>query len=307
MQFEKIPYGGWENCYRLSNGLIDLVITGDVGPRIIRFGFNDEPNMFAEFEEMMGKTGGTNWRIYGGHRLWHAPEKSPRTYALDNSPIQIEQHDDQYVRIVQPTEPTTGIQKSIDLMISPDAAHVRVAHRLTNENSWAVELAPWALSVMAPGGTAVVPLPPRGSHPEDLEPVNSLTMWAYTDMADPRWTWGTRYILLRQQSDGTPQKVGVGVPDGWVAYVNDGRMFLKTFTHAPGRPYPDMGSSVEVFTNQRMLEVETLHPLIRLEPGASAQHIENWFLFRDVPTPQNDDDVAAHVLPNAQQMKSSAG
>ena len=38
---EKIKYAGWENCYRLDNGRIELVITGDVGPRVIRFGFID--------------------------------------------------------------------------------------------------------------------------------------------------------------------------------------------------------------------------------------------------------------------------
>ena len=27
-----------------------------------------------------GKTGGSEWHIYGGHRLWHAPEVMPRTY-----------------------------------------------------------------------------------------------------------------------------------------------------------------------------------------------------------------------------------
>ena len=60
--------------------------------------------------------------------------------------------------------------------------------------------APWALSVMDTGGTAIIPLPPRGSHEDNLLPANSMTFWAYTDMADPRWTWGEKYLLLRQDS-----------------------------------------------------------------------------------------------------------
>ena len=30
--------------------------------------------LFKEYDEQMGKTGGDEWRIYGGHRLWIAPE-----------------------------------------------------------------------------------------------------------------------------------------------------------------------------------------------------------------------------------------
>ena len=77
---EKTEYRGWQNCYRLSNNLVDLIVTTDVGPRVIRFGFVGEENEFKEYEELMGRTGGAEWRIYGGHRLWHAPEARPRTY-----------------------------------------------------------------------------------------------------------------------------------------------------------------------------------------------------------------------------------
>ena len=34
-----------------------------------------------------------------------------------------------------------------------------------------------------------------------------------------------------------------------------------------------------------------------LQPGASVEHVEHWFLFRDVSTPSNDADVDANVLP----------
>jgi hypothetical protein len=293
----KIAYKGWPNCYRLSNELVDLIATTDVGPRVIRFGFVDQDNELKEYEEMMGLTGGDEWRIYGGHRLWHAPEVQPRTYFPDNSPVKLEEHDG-FVRLVQPVEPTTGIQKEIDLRLSPDEAHMNVTHRLRNTNLWAVELAPWALTVMAQGGKAVVPLPPRGSHEESLLPTNTLTLWAYTDMSDPRWTWGSKYVMLRQDPKAkVPQKIGLMVPDGWVAYARDGHLFVKKFNYVVGGCYPDFGCSVETFTNAEMLEMETLGPFVRLPPGAAVEHVEGWFLFHDVPVPQNDADVDAHILP----------
>ncbi|MCS6860702.1 MAG: DUF4380 domain-containing protein [Abditibacteriales bacterium] len=294
---ERINYKGWQNCYRLSNGIVDLIVTTDVGPRIIRFGFGNAENEFREYEEMMGKTGGDEWRIYGGHRLWHAPEEKPRTYFPDNAPVKWEQHPG-FVRLIQPTETTTGIQKEMDIRLSPNAARVEVVHRLRNTNLWAVELAPWALTVMAPGGKGIVPLPPRGAHEENLLPTNSLTLWAYTDMTDPRWTWGSKYILLRQDSTVTkPQKIGVMASDGWAAYARNGHLFVKRFNFVKGATYPDFGASVEMFTNGDMLELETLGPLTRLPPGAAVEHVEHWFLFKDVPTPNNDADVEKNVLP----------
>jgi hypothetical protein len=294
---ERIDYKGWPNCYRLSNDLVDLIVTTDVGPRIIRFGFVGEDNEFKEYEETMGLTGGDEWRIYGGHRLWHAPEDTVRTYFPDNTPVKIEQWEGG-ARVTQPPEPTTGIEKQIDIQLSPDEAHVKLTHRLRNTNLWPVELAPWALSVMAQGGLVIIPLPPRGSHAENLLPTNTLTLWAYTDMSDPRWTWGEKYVLLHQDPQATrPQKIGAMVKDGWAAHARNGHLFVKKFAYTTGARYPDLGCSFETFTNADMLEVETVAPLVILQPGEAAEHVEHWFLFRDVPTPSNDADVDANVLP----------
>jgi hypothetical protein len=296
----KVSYGGWPNCHRLSNGLVELVVTTDVGPRIIRFGYMGDGNEFHEDELTLGKTGGDEWRAYGGHRLWHAPEAMPRTYWGDNWPVRFEPHPG-FVRLIQPVEPTTGVEKEMDIYLAADA-YVRVRHRLRNKNRWAVELAPWALSVMAPGGTAIIPLPPRRPHPEALQPVNTLGLWAYTDMSDPRWTWGRKYTLLRQDAAATsPQKAGAWVPDGWAAYARHGHLFVKTFEPVPGAAYPDLGCSTEVFTNAQMLELETLGPLVRLQPDAAVEHMEHWHLFRDVRTPASDADVDQQILPHVRK------
>jgi hypothetical protein len=303
-QASKIDYKAWPNCYRLANKTIELIVTTDVGPRIIRFGFVGGENEFVEFPGQLGKTGGQEWRIYGGHRLWHAPEIQPRTYCPDNDPVKLEQHDGS-VRLIQLVESSTGIQKEMAIQLHPKDASVEVLHRLRNCGPWDIELGPWAISAMAGGGTAIVPLPPRGSHGKHLQPESSLSLWKYTNMSDSRWTWGRSFILLRQ--DPTPgvgqQKVGAMTPDGWAAYARGGNLFLKRFQYVVGAKYPDFGASVEVFTNPEILEVETLGPLVTLRPGAHVEHSERWFLFRDVPEPKNDADVEKHVLPKVKAAK----
>ena len=186
----------------------------------------------------------------------------------------------------------------MDILLSPDAADLQIIHRLRNQNLWAVEFAPWALSVMNSGGMAIVPLPPRGTHTETLAPTNTLTMWAYTDLSDPRWTLGRKYIFLRQNPVcTTPQKLGVTVRDGWAAYARGGHLFVKTFAFVQGASYPDLGASVEVFTDSRMLEVETLAPVVSLAPGGFVEHTERWRLLDGLPALTTEADVDQHVLP----------
>ncbi len=179
-----------------------------------------------------------------------------------------------------------------------EGASVEVIHRIRNGGVWDVTLALWAISVMQPGGTAIVPLPPRGSHPQDLLPTSRLALWAYTDLSDRRFRFGRKYLFVRQdQAAAPPQKIGASVPSGWVAYANGDHLFVKQFAVVAGAAYPDLGSNVEVFTNAAILELETLGPLITLVPGGSAEYRERWTLARDVPPIATDADVDQVVAP----------
>lgn len=295
---KKAAYKGWKNCCRISNGIVDLIVTLDVGPRIIRFGFVGQENEFKEFDKEVGLRGGDKWRCYGGHRFWCAPEEQPRTYYPDNAPVALEKQG-RSILLTPPPEKRNGIQKEIEITLSPNRARVDLIHRVRNIGAWPIELAPWALSVMAPGGVGITPLPPRGKHPEVLLPQGPLTIWPYTHMNDPRWTWGSQYILLKQDSSpsATPQKLGGLIPDGWAAYARQGHLFLKKFPCVPGAKYVDFGCNYETFTNHEILEVETLAPLTTIAPSQSAEQPETWFLFDNVPTPSTEAAVKKHVAP----------
>ncbi|GBD97072.1 MAG TPA: hypothetical protein ENG83_09885 [Nitrospirae bacterium] len=151
IRIQKIPYKGWDNCIQITNGIADMIITVDVGPRIIRYGFAGRENEMCEVESTIGLTGGDEWKIYGGHRLWHSPEASPRTYEPDNFPVQWEQIPNG-IKTIQDTEPGTGIQKEMEITLSPENPEVNILHRLTNSGPWAIELSVWSISAMAPGG-----------------------------------------------------------------------------------------------------------------------------------------------------------
>lgn len=295
---EKISYGGWENCYRLANNQVELIVTADVGPRIIRFGFIGQENMFKEFPEQIGKIESDKWLNFGGHRLWHAPEATPRTYYPDLEPVLIQQTEGGLIATQKP-EPTTGLQKQIEINLSQEQPEVQLTHRLINHNLWSVETAPWALTVMAPGGAAILPLPPRGPHPKFILPTSTLMLWPYTNLGDDRFVFGEKYILLNQDpANAHPQKIGVFAPDGWAAYANQNCLFLKQIPIQFEGEYPDLGANFEVFTNDAMLELESLGPIETIPPAGQIDHQEHWTLIKDIPKPENDQDVLKNILPH---------
>jgi len=288
---EKISYGGWANCLRLSGDSIELVITLDVGPRVIRLGTPGGRNLFKEFEDQMGKTSGTEWMSFGGHRLWHAPEVFPRSYVPDFEPVEHTWMDN-VLKLVQKTEPETGIQKEIEISIQNKTVHL--IHRLINRNLWAIDIAPWSLSVMAAEGRLLVPQEDFIPHPDMLTPARPLVLWHFTRMNDPRFTWGDRLIQMREDSQiNSKQKFGLLNTQGWAAYHLETDIFLKAFPLIPGGIYPDMGCNCEFFTMPGFLEVESLGPLVKLHPNEATEHIEKWRVIPDVELPKEEKPLIA--------------
>jgi hypothetical protein len=279
---EKVRCLAQPNCYRLANKTVEVVVTTDVGPRIIRYAFIGEENLLGERPDDMVKTELGVWKPWGGHRLWTAPEAMPRSYSPDNEPVAYT-IEGNTIRLVQPVEPKTGIQKELTVTLDQEGTGVTVAHRLTNRSVWEIEVAPWALTIMNGGGEVIIPQEPYKSHDEYLLPARPFAVWHYTDLSDPRWTLGRKYIRLRTDAQlKEPQKIGIGNRQGWAAYLRNRTLFVKRFPWIEGGDYPDFGSNTETYTAGNFIELETLAPLARLTPDGSADHTERWFLFRNV-------------------------
>src|ERR1039458_2960471 len=134
VKIEKTSYQGWPNCYRISNGVVEAIVTGDVGPRVIRYGFVGGQNLFKEFKEQLGKSGEPEWQARGGHRLWIAPEDPVKSYAPDNGPVAIELHGGGIV-CTGGVEALTGMEKKITVKMAPSGTAVGLIHELRNSGS----------------------------------------------------------------------------------------------------------------------------------------------------------------------------
>jgi len=292
----KVNCLGLPNCLLLSNGTVEVAVTTDVGPRVVRYGFAGAPNVLGECPEASVRTEWGEWRPWGGHRLWAAPEAMPRSYAPDDAPVEAAGAGERGVRLVPPPERQTGLQKELTVELDAGGSGVTLTHRLTNLGAWRVEVAAWALTIMRGGGEALVPQEPYGPHPEHLLPARPLVLWPYTDLTDPRLRLGRKLIRLRADAARPePNKLGVANKQGWAAYVIDGTLFVKRFGHEEGAAYPDLGCNNEIFTAGSFIEVESLSRLTPLEPGESFEHVERWTLHKDFAPGDADEDVEAAV------------
>ncbi len=296
VQIEKREWGGWPNCYRISNGEIELIVTADIGPRVMRCGFVGGQNFFRVFDDQLGKSGEAEWQLRGGHRIWLAPEDFQRTYARDNDPAEVDVAGE-VLTATGPVEPETGLQKQLVIRMAAKGTGVEILHRMRNTLPFAIRISAWGLTMMAPSGTGVTGFPPRGRHEDILAPTNPLVMWAFTDLSDPRWKFLKKYLVLHHDPENRDHtKLGHFNEKTWGAYVLGSEVFLKKYDADPARTYPDMGCSYETFASEGMLELETLGPLTDVEPEGWLEHTERWSLHRGIEVTEWTDEALDRIL-----------
>jgi hypothetical protein len=294
---QKTTWRGHE-ALQLSNGTVELVIVTGIGPRIVRYAFVDGDNALGEVaaDARPTTTALGDWYLYGGHRLWIAPEAMPATYAPDNGPVKTDVSGGT-ITLTQPVD-KAGVEKIMTVTLAPSGTAVTIGHRVTNRGKKSMDVAAWALTVMHGGGRVIIPTEPYRSHEDELLPTRAMAVWGYTNFADPRWTWGRRYIQLRTDASmKEPQKIGVSNRRGWAGYLRDGLLFVKRFDWTDGGRYADFGVNNETYTSESFVELETMGPLKTLAAGESATHEERWTLHKDVDAGTTEEELDKALAP----------
>ncbi|MFT3950617.1 MAG: hypothetical protein QM689_01410 [Oscillospiraceae bacterium] len=290
--FKQIHDSFFGNCLEADNGHCRVVMTLDIGPRVISYSVSGMENAFGEdrsdFSHMDGGAfaevfGDKRWHIYGGHRLWFSPEHNPLSYYPDNDPVAWEVRGNTVI-LTPPPQTEAGLQFCMEVTIAEDAPAVKVLHRITNIGGGAKTLALWPMTLGAEHCTAVIPTNARDT---GLLHNRNLSLWAYTDVYDDRLFIGNKFITLNQNPDiKTNIKIGTNCAPGWLALLSNNQLFVKRFAYEEGASYPDSGCNCEAFANFFMMEVESLSPLQNLAPGQNAEATEDWTI---CPCPDSFD------------------
>ncbi len=274
--FYGLPTGALQNDY------LRLEYLAEAGPRIVRLCLGDsDENLLAELPDFGWPTPHGRYHVRGGHRLWHAPESSPRTYVPDDNGLTVRTFPGG-VELRQPTEASTGLRKVLLIQLHRDRPAVTLTHQLCNDGAWPVEVAPWAITQLRLGGLVVLPQSGWPGAGDGLSPNRHLVLWPYARWDDPRLHLHDDYLLFQATARQPACKFGYLNTDGWAAYLRDTTLLVKRFQPLPEASHPDRNCNVEVYGHDQFVELETIAPLALLNPGAVTQHIEVWELFSDV-------------------------
>ena len=291
---QTLEYLNFPNCLRLSNADAEVIVSTDVGPRVLRYALTGGDNVLAELPDLSVPTALGHWNPRGGHRLWVAPEIMPGSYAPDDEPLEHEVLGPLSVRLTQKVD-AAGFEKEMIVTLERVGSGVTVQHRIVNRSSFAAEVAPWALTIVR-SGTVLLPQEPYASHDDVLLPARALVLWTFTDLSDPRFTFGPRFIRLKADPDLLePQKIGAMNKQGYLAHHSSDMLFIKRFDFFEGQRYPDYGSNCETYVAGAFQEVESLGPLKVILPGESLEHTERWTLHADFELSAMDADLEREI------------
>ena len=275
----------------LENDTLRLEYLTDGGLRIMRLSYLGSPNLLGDAHDISWNTPLGDYSVLGGHRLWISPEIPEKTYIPEKSGIKAREIDNG-VELSGPSEPVSGVRKSVRIELDRKLPVVRLTHTITNENPTPISIAPWAITMFRQGGTVILPQPIGNADPNGLLHNRVLVLWPYTRLSDPRLTLRDDFFLLHALPGLPPCKLGYYDSAGWLAYWLDDVLFRKSFdVPQPGVIYPDAGCNAETYCNDRFVELESLGPLAPIDPGESTKLSETWELYPGLNVPFIPEEI----------------
>lgn len=245
----------------------------DFGIRIVFAACDGETNLFYEQPDDLSDGFFTpeGWRLYGGHRMWPAPESDLCT-APDNLPISWVPEENG-VQLTQLPDGRTGLQKMLRIQFSEDG-RILLEHSFQNISGHVLSCASWGINSMAAGGVAKIefPLPEQSS----FQPQRAVMLWQDTSLDDPRLSFTKDALTVTHLPLDAFCKLGLFSRSGRVVFENLRQRFTLTFPAVRPERLADHGCNFELYLCRHFMELETLGELVRLMPGDTASHWEAW-------------------------------
>jgi hypothetical protein len=270
-RIEKTTYRGW-SAYKLTNGIVSLYVTPQIGGRIIQMQLGDQEYFFVN-HELEGKVlpesqnnPQSGWSNYGGHKVWPGPEgwgsdaewASIPDYLIDGSPYKSEIVKDGpqevAIRVTSPPDARTGIQLERTAHVYADTTRIKVDQLMRNISKRQVRWGIWHLvqndsSDMHDGTKPnpelylYLPLNPHSKYPHGYYNY-------YGDVKHPSYDVIDDGHMLRIHYLYRVGRVAADSDRGWFGVVNGQKniAYIENIKYFPDQEYPD-GASVESWSD----------------------------------------------------------
>jgi len=295
-------YKSYGKCMKMENDLAELLVTVDVGPRIIYFGAKGGVNMLFNDDEGIRVTNNpvyksifgedAEYHFYGGHRIWLAPQKTFYTESPDNEPLKVELLENG-ASFESPDAKVIGFIQKLTVIMDPDAPTITVTAEVTNTSDEPKQNAVWQITQCAAGGVGFYPymkimkMPPMkpGERPKmppmdpeklknPLLPMGNLvTFMGAPD--DDRLIVDPEYITMSFSTEARrPIKFGMQNQQNFAMYANGDYILKFGYSNDPYGVYCDYGCSLESYTDRSFTEMEALGEYKVYGKGETISHTE---------------------------------
>ncbi|MBP3633060.1 MAG: hypothetical protein J6J43_00610 [Oscillospiraceae bacterium] len=258
----------------MTDGSTEVAVALDLGIRVLHLSHAGMENLLyrqpADLSDNLSTDKG--WKIFGGHRLWTAPE-SDLSYYPDCEGVSYELTQDGVI-VRQNKDPWLGVQKRLRLSFSPDGS-LLLEHTITNTADAPMTIASWGVTTFDRGEAEV--LFGKGT-PGSYNPQRTLSLWGDSALSDPRIRFCGEKIYACHKPMENAFKMGVFAMGGTASLVNKQQRFTLTFEADPQGTYPDGGCNFEVYMDKFVLELEALGQSKTIAPGESVSHWERWYV-----------------------------
>ena len=255
--------------YFMTDGKTDVGVALDFGIRIVHLSCAGMENLYYQQPADLsdGFTTPDGWRLYGGHRMWLAPE-GDHSYHPDNEPVNYKTLPNGVI-VEQSLDPRQNIVKSLKITFEKDGT-LRLDHSFRNAGETPIVGASWGVNTLAGYGSATIGF----SGVDGLNPSRTVSLWGETNLNDSRLKFTKDSISVQHAPDPAYFKIGVYSREGSAVFRNKGQQLTLTFDTPDMELLPDGGCNFELFMSKQFLELEVLGVKTEILPGQAACHTE---------------------------------
>ena len=303
---EMRTYTGWDKSVFLNatERAVQAVIAPAVGGRVVHFSLDGE-NILFENAASLGK----RW-TEGGEPLWlggYQCDLGPDLRGLPAHPQLVQGRNqctlkgDFSVHVSSPADPQSGLVMEKDFVLAPDTGDLGVLQRIRNQSDHEVSYCLWDRTVCNGGGFVFFPLNKKSRFPAGWSERRTVNGKEVYDGEHPN-SFQAQAVdgMLVVRAVGDMTRIGADSPAGWIAYTRGKLLFVKYFPWFARGNYSDGGNSVEVYFDQRCVELSPLSPEEKLAPGRDYVFPEKWVLIRldkEAATPGEARKLARKIPP----------
>ena len=306
-QTEKISYRGYEDCYRISNDSVEVIIVAGAGARILRYSLKDRNIIYEDpaldgktLEDFLKKSFGPDGARFDVRGVTSPGNKRDTLWI---GPYTAEITGNYSVKTTSMVDHNMGIDITREFFLDSISSHLLIRQTMTNKSNLETNWYFWGRIFSPIGGKIIIPLNPNSKFGSRWGYYNG-SDFISENAQDPLIETSDSLLFYRADITGTRKRYGIDSDQGLIIYGYNEQLYVIKFNIDLSKTYlTESGETIIVFTDGELLvELEPTSPVAKLNPGESFTFEENWWLF-SYPEAQTKDfdgpEAVSFVMSNA--------